>query len=325
MTTNEFSCLTDDYTESGLTETPEEKLLLEKVQLEISRTSSLTRGEYPDSLQLHKIPVVFHVVYHEDVENIADADILGQIDSLNRDFGNKNIDNILFNEYTREKRCAMDAKIEFIIASKDPDGNSTNGITRTHTERESFVAPEGRSDHVPLEQQPVKSTYLGGKDAWDTRKYLNVWICNLSNASGYAQYPLSPDDMTDTQFRTDGTVINYKCFGSGGTTTPTRNKGRTLPHEIGHWLRLYHPWGPGGDGSGCGLEGDRVFDTVAQKGPQEGRPSGYSRSKQCPGCDPPLVLNFMDQWDDEYSLMFTRGQVAWMRHWLENYRKTIIT
>ena len=84
----------------------------------------------------------------------------------------------------------MDAKIEFIIVSKDPDGNSTNGITRTHTERESFVTPKkGESDHVPLEQQPVKSTYLDGKDAWDTRKYLNVWICNLSNASGYPQYP----------------------------------------------------------------------------------------------------------------------------------------
>ena len=131
--------------------------------------------------------------------------------------------------------------------------------------------------------------------------------------------------MTPDQLKTDGIVIDYRCFGSGSETLPHRNKGRTLTHEIGHWLGLFHLWGPGLDGSGCNPVGDWLDDTPPQEGPQEGRPSGYTSNKKCDGCEHPILLNFMDTWDDDCSLMFTRDQVLAMRYWLINKRSSIIT
>ena len=202
--------------ESAISRGFQNEQLLKEVKLKLSELMSLEKTEFLDSMTLYNIPIVFHIVYHDDIENISNAQIISQIDSLNKDFRNQNLDNVIFDKYPREKACATDAKIEFSLATTDPNGNLTNGITRTRTDIESFGCPLGRSDREPLERQPVKSMYLGGKDAWDTRKYLNVWICNLTGASGYAQYPISPDFMSDDKFRTDGVVVNYRCLGSCG-------------------------------------------------------------------------------------------------------------
>ena len=110
-------------------------------------------------------------------------------------------------------------------------------------------------------------------------------------------------------------VIDYRYFGIGGSTQRGRDKGKTLTHEVGHWLGLYHLWGPS-DRSGCETAGtcydtgDEICDTPPQMGPQSGSPIGYSGDQKCPDCPDPIALNFMDGWDDEYTLMFTRDQVS---------------
>jgi hypothetical protein len=311
---NRIFCTTDKYNEFDRSEDDGVELLLPDVNFDEDQFY------LPDQVSI--IQAVFHVVYHEDVEKIERKRIMEQIDSLNNDFRNRNIDNVIFNEYSREKGLATDSKIEFIIAQKDPNGSVSEGITYRHTDIEYFL-PASRSSQTPLSEQPVKSTCLGGTDAWDTTRYLNIWICNLYDACGYAQYPICPNRITDEQLKTDGVVVDYRCFGSNGSN-PGREKGKTLTHEIGHWLGLYHLWGTGRAGTGCNDEGDLVRDTPPQRGPHRNRPHNYTGLKKCNGYENPLVLNFMDEWDDEYSLMFSRGQVARI-HYCLAHRPYIIT
>lgn len=77
------------------------------------------------------------------------------------------------------KGLVADAQIEFAMATTDPKGKPTNGITRTQTSRDSF----GTGDSV-------KTKRGGGTPPWPADRYLNVWVCNLGEGLlGYAQFP----------------------------------------------------------------------------------------------------------------------------------------
>ena len=127
-----------------------------------------------------RIPVVVHVVYKTAAENISQAQIDSQIRILNEDFRKKNAD--VANVPAPFAPLAGDARIEFVLASTDPDGNPTDGVTRTSTNKTSF----GSDDEI-------KFSSSGGADAWDTTEYLNIWVGNLSGGLlGYAQFPGGP-------------------------------------------------------------------------------------------------------------------------------------
>ncbi|WP_197036159.1 zinc metalloprotease [Fischerella sp. PCC 9605] len=199
------------------------------------------------------IPVVVHVVYNIDIQNISDAQIESQIRILNEDFRMKNAD--ISSVPQPFKDFVADPKIEFQLAVRDPDGKPTNGITRTFTRERAFNPDEDN----------VKFNSTGGKDAWPTDKYLNMWVCNLSNSIlGYAQFPGGPAE-------TDGVVILYTAFGDIGTATEPFNKGRTATHEVGHWLNLRHIWGDDWPGSCIGS--DEIDDTPNQADANFGRPT----------------------------------------------------
>ena len=106
------------------------------------------------------IPVVVHIVYNNTNENISDNQIFSQLDILNEDFRRLNADTV--NTPTGFLSVASDCEIEFCLAQKDPNGNSTTGITRTQTSETSFSTNDD-----------VKYTNSGGKDAWNTLEYLN--------------------------------------------------------------------------------------------------------------------------------------------------------
>ena len=110
------------------------------------------------------IPVVVHVVYYNSNENISTAQIQSQIDVLNEDFRRLNAD--ASNTPSAFQTVAADCQIEFCLATTDPNGNSTDGITRTSTSQTSFSTNDG-----------VKYSSSGGKDAWNTSEYLNIWVC----------------------------------------------------------------------------------------------------------------------------------------------------
>ncbi|MGH2987359.1 MAG: M43 family zinc metalloprotease, partial [Solirubrobacterales bacterium] len=83
-----------------------------------------------------RIPVVVHVVYGRDRENISKSQINSQITALNRDFRATNAD--VSQVPDAWKGLVLDSKIEFALASRDPDGKPTDGVTRTKTERAQF-------------------------------------------------------------------------------------------------------------------------------------------------------------------------------------------
>ncbi len=226
------------------------------------------------------IPVVVHVVYNTSAENISAAQIQSQIDVLNQDFRRTNPDA----DGTWPQ--AADSEIEFCLASIDPNGNPTSGITRTSTSLSAF----GTND-------AVKSSASGGKDAWPSSQYLNMWVCDISGGIlGYAQFPGGPAS-------TDGVVIDYQYFGTIGTATAPFDLGRTTTHEVGHWLNLRHIWGDGG----CSVD-DGVSDTPVSDGPNYGCAPG---TVSCGTTD--MVQNYMDYSDDGCMNLFTAGQKARMR------------
>lgn len=233
------------------------------------------------------IPVVVHVVWNTPTQNISEAQIESQIAVLNQDFRSQNVD--VSNVPSAWSDLVGDARIEFSLATQDPNGNPSNGITRTPTSAASFTHDDG-----------VKSSSTGGRDAWPTDQYLNIWVCNLADGLlGYAQFPGGPA-------ATDGVVITYDAFGTTGTAAPPFDKGRTTTHEVGHWLDLYHIWGD--DGTGC-FGTDYVDDTPNQGGPNYGDPTFPTIS--C-GNEPngDMFMNFMDYVNDGSMAMFTKGQIV---------------
>ena len=109
------------------------------------------------------------------------------------------------------------------------------------------------------------------------------------------------------------------AFGTTGTATDPFDLGRTLTHEIGHWLNLFHIWGD--DGSGCGGT-DEVDDTPNQAGGNTGKPVfPHVTCNNAPHGD--MFVNYMDYVDDDVMVMFSKGQVDRMRSCLALARSAI--
>ena len=232
--------------------------------------------------QIVVIPVVFHVVYNNEEENISVAQLQSQLDVLNEDFMRLNSD---ANDAWPQ---AANPYMQFQLAKLDPDGFPTSGITRTYTDSTSFSL-----------QGSVKHEETGGKSNWDGYSYMNVYICDVANLRGYATFP-------DALISVDGIVIDYESVGRGeefSFSSSRFNLGRTGTHEVGHWLRLTHIWGDGR----CGID-DGIDDTPNSDGPNFDCQIG---SESCGSVD--MVENYMDYSDDSCMNLFTEDQVQLMR------------
>ena len=263
----------------------------------------LNVGERALRTGITTIPVVVHVLHRTAAENISDAQIKSQITVLNKDFRAKNTD--ITKVPAPFKDQVGDPRIVFHLATQDPQGRPTTGITRTTTNRSSF----GPDDSM-------KQSSEGGVAPWDTQRYLNVWVCTLSGGLlGYAQFPGGPPE-------TDGAVILNTAFGTKGTAAAPFNKGRTATHEIGHYLNLSHIWGESRITT-C-TDSDFVTDTPNQFGPNTGKPSfPHVSCNNSPHGD--MFMNYMDYVDDAAMFLFTKGQVARMQACLDHARNLLGT
>lgn len=252
-----------------------------------------------------RIPVVVHVVWNKEEENVSDDQIQSQIDVLNKDFRKLNSD--VSQVPSVWSNLTADLGIEFFLATEDPDGNPSTGVTRTHTSVTSFSTDDR-----------IKSESTGGKDAWPADRYLNMWVCKLGGGLlGYAQFPGGPA-------KTDGVVITYTGFGTTGTARPPFDEGRTATHEIGHWLDLYHIWGDELSFEDPCSRSDKVDDTPNQASANLGVPSfPHISCNNEPNGD--MFVNYMDYVDDRCMVMFTQGQAVRVNACLEGPRSSFLT
>lgn len=253
-------------------------------------------------LTTYKVTVVVHVVYNAPDEKISVSQVKSQIAVLNRDYRAKNPDRT--NTPTVFAGLVADPMIEFALATTDPAGAATTGITYTNTTATSFTDAGN----------PVKSASTGGVDAWDTTKYLNIWVCKLAGGLlGYAQFPGGPAE-------TDGVVILNKAFGTSGTAQPPYNLGRSATHEVGHFLNLRHIWGDTEDCSGS----DFVDDTPKAETANYGKPT-FPHVSCGNGPNGDMYMNYMDYTDDDSMYMFTPGQVSRMHTSLDGPRSSLLS
>ncbi len=254
------------------------------------------------------IPVVVHVVYSNPTQNISTAQILSAIEIINKDYRRLNVDAVSTPSVFAP--IAADCEIEFCLATIDPNGNATSGITRTSTTITGF--DPGTFNGVSFSSDAVKYTLQGGIDAWNTSQYLNIWICALSNLNGYAQSPGGPTS-------TDGVVVDHTRFGNIGTAAGNPFVIKTASHEIGHWLSLKHIWGDvTGQTSNCG--DDYCNDTPTESSSTYGCPSfPYNTTSVCnPGPNGEMFMNFMDYTDCRN--IFTQDQKTRMIAAINTFR-----
>lgn len=274
--------------------------LRKQVQLQMNGMKRSQVGPY-------NIPVVVHIIHNGEPlgigTNISDEQILSQINVLNKDFKRLNADANQTPGLFQPVAGSLD--IQFVLARQDPNGAPTSGIVRKRGGKTSYVM----ADDATLKAQSY----------WPSENYFNIWVCNLSNLLGYAQFPVSNleglEEFQNEIAATDGVVISYDAFGSiddgNFNLLAGFNKGRTLTHEAGHFFGLRHIWG---DTNSCTSTTDYVADTPKQNDETNGCPSHPQTS--CTTTK--MFQNFMDYTDDPCMNIFTQGQVERMQVVLEN-------
>lgn len=281
-------CATTEYWQNQLSNDAALRMRYAGLNNSAKTPASISRKEQGSSVAdvpVVTVPVVIHVLYNSEAQNISNAQIQSQLDILNKDFRKLNDDTARIPAFFAP--LAADCRIRFELAKSDPEGRATTGIVRKKTDRLYWQ-----------QDDQMKFSASGGNDAWDSRYYLNIWVCNLSKSLlGYSTFPgASPEK--------DGVVIRTDVFGATGNNSSAYNKGRTTTHEVGHWLNLKHLWGDADCGS------DDVEDTPPQKTYSSGC-SSFPRISEN-GCNPApggdMFMNFMDFSDDACLHMFTYGQ-----------------
>ena len=253
---------------------------------------------------IYKIPVVFHVLHINGVENISDEQIYDALAILNRDYRRLNLD--ADNVHVDFQGMPTDVEVEFVLSTKAPNGACFKGITRTMNAL-SYVGADGNAQVTAI--QNGNDVYQGN---WPGNKYLNIFICG--EIGGAAGYTTNPGGWSANQM-TNGIWVLHDYVGSIGTSSVGTS--RTLTHEVGHWLNLSHTWGSNnnpGTASSCSTD-DGVNDTPDCIGVT----ACLLNSNTCSndnaywgGVDKrDNVENYMDY--SYCSKMFTAGQVARMR------------
>ncbi len=190
--------------------------------------------------EVYTIPVVFHLICRPG-SSPGDFFSGNPDDHTVTNIFLANLNHAFRNSGDFNQGVGTDVEIEFCLATKDPNGNSTGGITR-------FETPLSDSCGLMVNSHYTDSVKM--LTSWNPEKYLNIWIvADLVDASGFATYPWFPRDHRD------GVIIDILYLSNDYMA------GVMLAHEIGHYLGLYHVFYGGCPNDDCLIQGDRVCDT----------------------------------------------------------------
>lgn len=235
-----------------------------------------------------KIPVVVHLIGNDIISQVSVFRVQQQIQILNSDYRK-----ILG---TNGFGAGVDTEIQFCLASKDQFGVATNGIVEVPGVYPVYL-------NTNADNASLKSL-----SNWPAASYLNIWVCNVD--PGLLAWGTFPSMYLGTlnEYQ-DGVVCGVNYFGL--TSDANYGSGRTLTHEVGHWLNLIHTWGDEADCSGD----DFVFDTPYCSDKYfSDYSNGCPRPVQCSVensaalTDIRQTENYMDYSDDLCLNMFTSGQ-----------------
>ena len=241
---------------------------------------------------LLRIPVVVHILHRTNgVGNLTDPQVQSQITVLNEDFRAT---------AGTAGSPGYDSNIEFFLATTTPQGQPTTGITR----------------HANNSWHNDSGSYWNSV-AWDTSRYLNIYVNNPGGGGILGYVPALPSGGSVLNTAADRVVCYYQAFGRPSSAFPF-NAGRTCTHEVGHYLGLFHTFDGGCGFGSCYTSGDLICDTNAESNPRFGcQPNGSS----CGSVDP--ARNYMDYSDDSCMNNFTQEQVRRMRCTLQHYRPNL--
>jgi hypothetical protein len=258
-----------------------------------SMSNTTIRPDYDPTTTspLYRIPVVFHVLRSSTgTGDVSDARLQTQIDVLNEDF------RALAGSLGED---GNDARVEFFLATEDPQGNPTTGITRHNN---TTWYNDGGGYYNTLN--------------WDATRYLNLYTNQASGALGYVRgFPAQGGFVGSS---TDHVVLLWSAVGRNAPIGPPYNLGRTATHEVGHWLGLFHTFQNNGtcpSAASCASNGDLICDTNPELNPVFGCPLSHN---SCASSDP--FHNYMDYSDDDCYTEFTPDQVNRVRCTLVNWR-----
>jgi hypothetical protein len=309
-------CSSDAYEEYLKSKFPE-RMSKEQFESWLAPLIEKTQANKSQNGNIITIPVVVHVIHAGQnvgsYPNITDAQVLSQVTVLNNDY-RKAMGTPGYNS----NPVGADVEIQFAMAKVDPNGNPTNGIDRVNLCRAGWT-------------MAAIDEYVKPETIWDTTKYLNMWTVAFEGADentlGYAQFPsnsgLNGLEVNGGLATTDGVVAAAGTFGSSTYDDGTfllyqgYDKGRTMTHEVGHWLGLRHIWG---DTSSCVVNAidsnnDYCLDTPAAAAPNY----NCITINSCPA-DPgnDMIENYMDYTPDACMNIFTLNQKARIRTVMDN-------